>query len=372
MRWRDSRTFAAALIAAAGAAFVLASDDDRSQPAPARWRQHDIRRPRPQVVEPADSGIAARPPKDAILLFDGTNLDAWKPREGGGPARWKIVDGTMQTVPGAGAIETRAHFGDIQLHVEWAVPNPPHGVGQDRGNSGIFLMGEFELQVLDSYRADTYADGQAGAIYGQYPPLFNASRPPGQWQTYDVAFRRPRFDASGRLIEPARVTLFHNGILVQNNEEPFGPTAWLQGPPYDPRLARGGPIQLQDHDHPVRYRNVWLRKLPERPKPSAADIQRPRAVKLPQELLDRYAGSYRPKASRSDSPPWKVSRDGDHLTLLLPARTIALELVPISETQFDMPQTDGRFTFESDPGGKVTGVQFRIGDGDRTLMRVRP
>ena len=130
-------------------------------------------------------------------------------------------------------IETKRTFGDIQLHVEWAAPNPPHGVGQDRGNSGVFLMGQFEIQVLDSFRADTYADGQAGSIYGQYPPLSNASRPPGEWQAYDIAFRRPRFDDSGRLLEPARVTVFLNGILVQNNEEPFGRTSWLEWEPYE-------------------------------------------------------------------------------------------------------------------------------------------
>ena len=130
-------------------------------------------------------------------------------------------------------------------------------------------MGQFEIQVLDSYRAETYADGQAGAIYGQYPPLANASRPPGAWQTYDIAFRRPRFDASGHLTEPARITVLHNGILVQNNEEPFGPTSWLKWLPYTDRGGRG-PISLQDHDHPVRYRNIWLRELPER---AAAPVQ---------------------------------------------------------------------------------------------------
>ncbi len=167
------------------------------------------------------------------------------------------------------------------------------------------------------------------------------------------------------------MTLFHNGILVQNNEEPFGPTAWLQGLPYDPRQGLGGPIQLQDHDHPVRYRNIWLRKLPERPAPSADRQKRTRTVKISQDLLDRYAGNYRPQ-SRPDSPPWRIARDGDHLTLLLPTRTIALALEPISETQFDMPHTDGQFTFQTDTGGKVTSVHFRIGDGERTLVRDTP
>ncbi len=177
--------------------------------------------------------------------------------------RWKVTDGYMEVAPGTGAIETKAKFGDAQLHVEWASPSPAAGVGQDRGNSGIFLMGEYEVQVLDSYHAETYADGQAGAIYGQYPPLANASRPPGEWQTYDIAFRRPRFDQGGKLLEPARLTLIHNGILIQNNEELLGRTSWLQSLPYEAHADRG-PIQLQDHGHPVRFRNMWIRDLAER------------------------------------------------------------------------------------------------------------
>ena len=155
-------------------------------------------------------------------------------------------------------------FGDVQLHVEWASPNPPAGKGQGRGNSGIFLMGLYELQVLDSYGADTYADGFAGAIYGQYPPLANASRPPGQWQTYDIAFRRPRFDKDGKIVEPARMTVIHNGILIQNNEELWGRTDWLETSPYEANPDRG-PIQLQDHGHPVRFRNIWIRELARAP-----------------------------------------------------------------------------------------------------------
>ncbi len=322
------------------------------------------------MVEPADAGVAARPPKDAIVLFDGTNLDAWKARFGG-PAKWKVAGGVLETVPGAGMIETRASFGDVQVHVEWAAPDPPAGVGQDRGNSGIFLMGQFEIQVLDSYRADTYADGQAGAIYGQFPPLSNAARPPGEWQQYDVAFRRPRFDRSGKLVEPARITLFHNGILVQNNEEPVGSTSWLEWEPYDASRGERGPIALQDHDHPVRYRNIWLRELPERPAPAAADLARPKIVTLAPEILDRCAGQYALN-DQPDAPRATIAREGDHLTLSLPFRTRPLRLEPISETRFDMPSTDGQFTFRTDPAGRVTSVHFRIADGERDWKRVGP
>ncbi len=176
----SSRSIAIVGLLAAASLAALAAPDDRPGAPAIAWRQHDIQRPKPPVVEPADAPIASRPPTDAVILFDGKSLDAWK-ADRGGPARWKIVDGTLQTVPGAGRIETRREFGDIQLHVEWSAPSPPHGKGQDRGNSGVFLMGEFEVQVLDSYRAETYADGQAGAIYGQYPPLSNPARHPVSW-----------------------------------------------------------------------------------------------------------------------------------------------------------------------------------------------
>ena len=351
----------------AGLLACLAADEPSTGPASPRWKQHDIRRPKPPVVEPAEEVIAAKPPKDAVVLFDGSGLDAWQSPDGG-PARWKVENGRMETVPGAGPIRTRAKFGDIQLHVEWAAPDPPRGTGQDRGNSGVFLMGQFEIQVLDSYRAETYADGQAGAIYGQFPPLSNASRPPGEWQAYDIAFRRPRFDADGKLLEPARITLFHNGLLVQDNEEPFGPTSWLKNLPYED-LGGRGPITLQDHDHPVRYRNLWLRELPERPAPTEKDLAPPEAVAVSQELLDRYAGRYR----MGEGPGARVvtiAREGGHLTVSFPFRPGALEIVPISETEFDMPTTDGRFTFRTDDRGRATGLLFRIGDGERDLKRL--
>ena len=193
------------LITTAGLVAVLAAEEDRKMPSarplvPARHQP-------PQAARCRAGRRFGRPPlpRDAVILFDGTNLDAWQTPEGG-PARWKVTDGFMEVAPGTGPIETKAKFGDVQLHVEWASPNPPVGKGQDRGNSGIFLMGVYELQVVDSYHADTYADGQAGRLYGQYPPLANASRPPGEWQTYDIAFRRPRFDSGGKLLEPARFT----------------------------------------------------------------------------------------------------------------------------------------------------------------------
>ena len=359
----------ACLIAASGLLAALAAQGVRTEQNAPRWRQHDIRRPKPPVIEPAEGLLATRPPQDAVVLFDGSSLDAWR-APGGGAAWWRVADGILETVPGGGPIETKAQFGDIQLHVEWASPSPPRGTGQDRGNSGVFLMGRFEIQVLDSYRADTYADGMAGAIYGQYPPLANATRPPGQWQTYDIAFRRPRFDASGKLLEPARVTVFHNGILVQNNEEPFGPTSWLKWLPYEDKGDRG-PIALQDHDHPVRYRNIWVRALPERAAPMATDLARPQVMTLPVEVLDRYAGQYLLN-EKPGVPQATIAREGGHLTVSFPFRPQPLALEPISETEFDMPFTDGRFTFRKDDQGRVTGVLFRIGDGERNMRKIAP
>jgi hypothetical protein len=166
----------------------------------------------------------------------------------------------MEAVKGAGAIQTVRSFGSCQLHVEWATPSPAVGQDQDRGNSGVFLMNTYEVQVLDSYNSKTYADGMAAAIYGQYPPLVNASRKPGEWQTYDIVFHSPHFDADGTLIAPARMTVFHNGVLVHDHQELTGPTAHKARPPYKAHADRL-PLSLQDHAHPVRFRNIWLREL---------------------------------------------------------------------------------------------------------------
>jgi hypothetical protein len=193
------------------------------------------------------------------VLFNGASLSAWT-TENDRPVRWRVVDGAMEVVAGTGGIQTREGFGDVQLHVEWMSPLPARGTDQDRGNSGVFFMGMYEVQVLDSWENVTYADGQAAALYGQYPPLVNASRKPGEWQSYDIVFRRPRFDASGKVTSPARVTVLHNGVLVQDNVELTGPTGHYKRPPYE-RHADKLPISLQDHGHPVRFRNFWVRKL---------------------------------------------------------------------------------------------------------------
>jgi hypothetical protein len=224
-----------------------------------QWSIHDMDRPSPPVVDP---GSADRPPSDAIVLIGGKDLSQWRMRDGE-PATWKVEPGYVEIVPGAGDLVTTRTFGDCQLHLEWTTPSPAKGEGQDRGNSGVFLMGRYELQVLDSYRSRTYADGQAAAIYGQFPPLVNASLAPGEWQAYDIVFRRPRFDRNGRLVSPARMTVFHNRVLVHDNVELVGATAHRVRATYTAHPDRL-PLQLQDHGSPVRYRNVWVRELPER------------------------------------------------------------------------------------------------------------
>ena len=223
------------------------------------WPQHSMDRPQPPVVDPGRFTTSAPPPSDATMLFDGRSLAGWE-ADGGGAAGWTVRDGYFEVAPGTGGIHTRQTFGDVQLHIEWSAPDPPAGAGQDRGNSGVFLMGRYEVQVLDSYRSDTYADGMAGALYGQYPPLVNATRPPGDWNVYDIVFRAPRFLSDGTLDEPARVTVFHNGVLVQNDQALVGPTSHDTRAPYEAHADRL-PIGLQDHDHPVRFRNVWVREL---------------------------------------------------------------------------------------------------------------
>jgi hypothetical protein len=245
-----SRTCAVVVLSCAA---LCAADDSLT-----RWKVHDRSRPLPPVITPAAPG---KPPSDAIVLFDGKDLSKWRNGKGG-PAEWRVRDGFMEVAPGTKDIHTEQSFGSCQLHVEWAAPDPPREKDQGRGNSGVYLMNVYELQVLDSYQNQTYADGQAGAVYGQYPPLVNASLPPGQWQNYDVVFHRPHFAADGKVLRPARITVLHNGVLVQDNITLTGPTWYMARPPYKAHPDKL-PILLQDHDQPVRFRNIWIRELAE-------------------------------------------------------------------------------------------------------------
>jgi 3-keto-disaccharide hydrolase len=224
------------------------------------WRVHDIERPNPPIVDPGPAPKEAGPvPSDAVVLFDGTNLDAWQ-HGNGSDARWILVDdGAMEVKPGTGDIRTREEFGDCQLHLEFATP-APKGESQGRGNSGVFFFGRYEVQILDSYENKTYADGQAAAIYGQYPPDVNACRGPGEWQTFDIVFEAPRFDEGGTLAKPAYVTVLHNGIVVHHRRELLGSTSHRSAPKYSAHGAEGS-IKLQDHGNRMRFRNIWVRRL---------------------------------------------------------------------------------------------------------------
>ena len=229
--------------------------DDTPQLPGQQWKVHDKARPNPPVVEPGPFSALPRP-KDAIVLFDGTDLSKWTGR--GGKASWKIENGYME-VNKTGEIATRDKFGDFQLHLEWASPVEVKGNSQGRGNSGVFLAGRYEIQILDSYNNKSYADGQAAAMYGQFPPLANACRGPGEWQTYDIAFRGPRFGDDGKLQTPARVTVVHNGVVVHNGRAYLGGTTHRAVAMYGKHGP--GPIKLQDHGNPVRFRNIWIREL---------------------------------------------------------------------------------------------------------------
>lgn len=250
-----SLAFVAAAVVMAQQA-KLGYDNTPMQP-DGKWRVHDGNRPQPVMVTPGPGAGFAAPPSDAVVLLgpDGS-LSSWTSMDGK-PAAWTATAGVVQT--GRGSIQTRESFGDIQLHVEFATPSEVKGDGQGRGNSGVYLAGRFEIQVLDSYNNPTYPDGQAAAMYGQFPPLVNASRPPGEWQAYDITFTAPRF-SGGKLETPAIVTVLHNGVMVHNARPFWGPTAHQRIDPYVPESV-SGPIRLQDHQNPVRYRNIWLRKL---------------------------------------------------------------------------------------------------------------
>jgi hypothetical protein len=252
------------LLFAASAAAQAPPAAPTPPPDPEGIPQHDLNRPQPRIVTPAGGVPAAnpgKPPSDAVVLFDGKDLSQWASQKDGSPAAWKVENGYIEVVKGKGGIQTRQGFGDVQLHIEWMTPSPAKGQSQDRGNSGVFFAGDrYEIQVLDSYENKTYPDGQAGATYGQYPPLVNASRPPGEWQAYDIVYEGPRFDAQGALTRRARVTVFHNGVLVQHARELIGPTTNKKRTPYSAH-PEALPISLQDHDHPVRFRNIWLREL---------------------------------------------------------------------------------------------------------------
>lgn len=310
---------------------------------------HDRNRPAPPVVEPGkvstDKKVGSAP-SDAVVLFDGSDLSAWVALDGN-PTKWQIKNKALECVPQSGYIRTLQSFGDCQLHIEWAAPTAAEGESQGKGNSGVFFgLTNYEIQVLDSYKNKTYSDGSAGSLYGQYPPLVNACKAPGQWQSYDVIYTAPRFCETGKLISPAYMTVFHNGVLIQNHVELSGPTAWINRPPYSAHPVKM-PIALQDHGNPVRYRNIWIRELDADSKPE---------FYYPDSQLEQYVGSY----GISWGDPAKVSLAGQGRLAMDIAGT-QLILFCEGEGKFFAKTTDVLVHFENEKGKPVARIS--VGDG---------
>ena len=348
MRNRISTRFQTApLIIAARVALVIAMPlACVGQPDP-NWLDHDRDRPLPAVVTP---GTASTAPSDAVVLFDGKDLTKWVNMDGS-PTKWVKGDGYMECVRGSGYVRTLQCFGDCQLHIEWATPVPAQGEGQGRGNSGVFFgLDRYEVQVLDSYGNKTYADGSAGAVYGQYPPLVNVSRPAGEWQTYEIIYTAPRFDSEGKVLSPARLTVFHNRVLIQNNVQLTGPTSWLERAPYQ-RHPEKQPISLQDHGNPVRFRNIWLRELG---KPGKNEYM------LPTALLDSYTGRYE---------ALEVIRQDAQLMATLGG--VKFLLFAESPTKFFAKTADVQIEFPAGDQGKVDRLTWSAGEGANEAKRNR-
>lgn len=338
------------------------------------WRVHDMDRPKPRRVVPGPQALPAPVPSDAVVLFDGGGLSEWTTPAGGAPP-WEVEAGVLVVVPVAGRLATKRAFGDAQIHLEWAAPVPATGRGQGRGNSGIHVMGLYEVQILDCHDNVTYADGYAGAVYGQHPPLVNACRPPGEWQSLDIVFRRPRFDGRGRLVRPARVTVHLNGILVQDNSEVIGPTLWLHHLPYRAHADRL-PFTLQEHGNPVRFRNIWVRDLEVQPSAAGAAVERvpgrgSRAV-ADRSAARRIAGRY-VSGEGAAALRFTISVAARGLEAAIPERGQRFRLLAFSESEFELEGTDARLRFLSASGGP--GDQFQLvvaGDVSMTFRREQP
>ena len=247
------------LISAVGVLAITATFAQGRTDFPMKPEMTEIWDPEVVVVTPGETPADA--PSDAVVLFDGKNLSQEWTNEAGTEPGWKVADGCATVVKGTGVIKTKRQFNDFQLHIEWHSPAEVVGESQGRGNSGIFLQGLYELQVLDNYNNRTYRNGQAGSFYKQYPPLVNVCKAPGVWQVYDVIYTAPRFNPNGTYFTPPYVTVLHNGVLVQNHVALRGPTEYIGIPEYFEKPHGAGPIILQDHGNPVSYRNIWIREL---------------------------------------------------------------------------------------------------------------
>ena len=327
-------------------AFAAVATLRAGAPEAAGWLGHDRTRPLPRVV---DAGTASTPdkagkaPSDAVVLFDGANLAAWAAMDGQ-PTKWINHDGAMECVPGSGYARTLQSFGECQLHIEFATPAPAHGQSQGRGNSGVFFgMGRYEIQVLDSYENKTYADGSCGSVYNEYPPLVNVSRKPGEWQSYDMVWTPPKFAPDGALVSAPRLTVFHNGVLIQNNVELIGETGWMDRSVFKAHPEKL-PLALQDHGNPVRYRNIWVREL---------TATKPEFY-LPDAVLDSYCGSYE---------KCEVTRRGGNLILTF--QNHVFEMFAESPTHFFAKTVDIQAEFDA----AEHTIQLSIGEDGGTKQK---
>jgi hypothetical protein len=346
---------ARASISLLSVAVLLIVRTSQAQPDP-NYLDHDRTRPQPLVVTGATASTQeqpGKPPSDAIVLFGGGDISQWVAMDGS-PTKWITRDAYMECVRGSGYVRTLQNFGDCQLHVEWATPVPPHGEGQGRGNSGVFFgLDRYEVQVLDSFGSQTYPDGTAAAVYGQYPPLVNASQPPGEWQIYDIIYTAPRFDTQGKLLSPVYLTVFHNGVLVQNHVQLTGPTSWLERAPYEPHPEKQ-PISLQDHGNPVRFRNIWVRELG---RPGKKEFT------LPQALLETYTGRY----LATDRNRIEITREGNQLAARLSG--VKFVLFAESPTRFFAKTTDVQIEFPAATQGKPDHLTWSVGEGANDAKR---
>jgi hypothetical protein len=239
---------------------VMAQQQKQEYPARMTPQMTEFFDPEVKIIQPA--AVAGMPPSDAIILFDGSDVNMEWVDSKGNPTKWIVNNGELVCVKGSGVIQTKRKFSDFQLHIEWKSPSEVIGDGQGRGNSGVYLQGLYEVQVLDSYNNPTYRQGQAGSLYKQYAPLVNACRKPGEWQTYDIIYTAPRFGNHPDVyFTPPRVTVIHNGVLIQNNVSLRGPTLYIGIPEYSIKEHGAEPLVLQDHGNPVAYRNIWIREL---------------------------------------------------------------------------------------------------------------